>query len=85
MSLLVYSFSMERDINGDVKDKFAQQANLVGSCTVSNSIMVMDPMIVLIFLILAYQDQMRYMYRYLAKKSSLRQWKYALALPALFS
>ena len=63
---------MERVLKGDAKAEFTQQANLVGSCTVGNFTTVMATMTVHIFPVLAYQDQKRYMYRYLRKPKTMK-------------
>ena len=67
----MYKF-MERLLKGDAKAEFTQQANLVGSCTVGNFTTVMATMIVHIFPVLAYQDQKRYIYRYLRKSKTMK-------------
>ena len=58
---------MERVLKGDAKAKFTQQANLVGRRTVANFNTVMATMTVYIFPALDYQDQKRYIYRYLRR------------------
>ena len=63
---------MKRMMKGDTKAKFTQQANLVGSRTVGNFTTVMATMTVYNFSVLAYQDQKRYMYRYLRKLKTMK-------------
>ena len=71
MSILMYKCK-ERVLKGDAKAEFTQQTNLVGSCTVGNFTTVMATMTVHIFPVLAYQDQKRYMYRYLRKPKTMK-------------
>ena len=54
---------MEMVMKGDAKAKFTQQANLKGSHTVGNFITSLATITVHIFLVLAYEDQKRYLYR----------------------
>ena len=63
---------MERVLKGDAKKEFTQHANLVGSRTVGNFVTVMATMIMHIFPVLAYQDEKRYMYRYLRKPKTMK-------------
>ena len=63
---------MERVLKGDAKAEFTKQANLVGSCTVGNFTTVMATMTVHIFPVPTYQDQKRYMYRYLGKAKTVK-------------
>ena len=60
---------MQKDI---LKAEFTKQAKLVGSCTVGNFTTVMATMTVYDFAVLAYQDQKRYMYRYLRKPKTMK-------------
>ena len=62
---------IERVLNGDAKAKITQQADLVESHTVHSTI-VMATMTVHIFPVLAYQDQKRYMHRYLRKPKTVK-------------
>ena len=62
----IYKY-MERTLQGDAKATFTHQANSVGSCTVGNFTTVMATMTVHILPVLAYQDQIQYMHRYLRK------------------
>ena len=63
---------MERVLKGDAKVYCTQQADLVGSCMVGNFTTVMATMTVHIFSVLSYQDQKRYMYRYLRKPKTTK-------------
>ena len=63
---------MERVLKCDAKAKFTQQAYVVGSLTVANFNRVMTTMTVHIFPVLAYQNQKRYMYRYLRKPKEMK-------------
>ena len=63
---------MERVLKGVAKAEFTQQANLVGSDTVGNFTTLMATMTVHIFPVLAYQDQKRYMYKYLRKPKTMK-------------
>ena len=63
---------MERALRGEAKYKFTQQDNLVGSRTVGNFTTIMATMTSHIFPVLDYQDQKRYMYRYLWKSKTLK-------------
>ena len=72
---------MESILKGDATSEFTQLANIVGSCTVSNFSTVMATMTVHIFPVLAYQNQKRYLYRYLRKPKT----KYTLSLPGSYS
>ena len=63
---------MDRVLKGDVKAKFKQQADLVGSCTVGNFTTVMAGMTMHIFPVLTYQDQIWYMHRYLRKSKTMK-------------
>ena len=71
MSVHIYK-CMARVLKGDAKAEFTQQANLVGSRTVSNFTTVMATMAVHIIPVLVYQDQKRYMYRYLRKPKTMK-------------
>ena len=62
---------MEQVLKGDAKGEFTQQANFVGSCAVGNFSTV-KKMTMHIFPVLAYQDQKRYMYRYLRKPKEMK-------------
>ena len=63
---------MEMVLKGDAKVEFTQQVNLVGSHTVGNFTTVMAIMTVHILPVLAYQDQKRYIYRYLRKPKTMK-------------
>ena len=63
---------MERVLKDDAKTEFTQQANLVGSRTVGNVTTVMATVTVHIFPVLAYQDQKRYIDRYLRKPKTIK-------------
>ena len=63
---------MERVLKGDAKTEFTQQTNLVGSRTVDNFTTIMASMIGHIFPVLDYQDQKRFMYRYLRKPKTMK-------------
>ena len=63
---------MEWVLKGDAKAEFTQQANLERSLTVGNYSTVMATMTVHIFPVLAYQDQKRYIYRYLRKPKTVK-------------
>ena len=63
---------MKSVLKGDAKPVILQQADLVGSCTVANFNTVIATMTVHIFPVLAYQDQKRYMYRYLRKPEEMK-------------
>ena len=76
---------MERVLKGDTKAKFKQQANLVGSHTVGNFTTVMAAMIVHIFPVLTYQDQKRYIYRYLKKPKTMKVCTFIIRLIQLNS
>ena len=63
---------MERMLKGDVKAEFLQQANLVGSCTVTNVTMVMATMTVNISPTYTYCDQRQCMQMYLSKPPDMK-------------
>ena len=63
---------MEQVLKSDAKAECIQQANLERSYAVGNFTKVMATMTVHIFPVLAYQDQKRYMYRYLRKSKTMK-------------
>ena len=63
---------MEWVLKGDAKAEFIQQANLEGSHTAGNFTTVMATVTVYIFPVLAYQDQIRYMFRYIRKLYTMK-------------
>ena len=63
---------MEQVVKGDAKAEFTQQAYLEGSHTVGNFFTVMATMTVHLFPVLAYQDQKRYLYRFLRKPKTIK-------------
>ena len=63
---------MERALKGEAKAEFTQKANLVQSCTIGNFTTVMATMTMHIFPVLAYQDQKRYIHRYLRKSTTMK-------------
>ena len=68
-------------LKNDAKAEFSKQANSVGSYTVGN-FTVIATMTAHIFPVLVYQDQKRFMYRYMKKP---KQSKQALSLLSLCS
>ena len=63
---------MEQVLKSDAKAECIQQANLERSYAVGNFTKVMATMTVHIFLVLAYQDQKRYIFRYLRKPKTMK-------------
>ena len=68
---------METVLKGDAKAEFLQQANLVGSHTVTTIIATMT---LHFFSTYAYRDQRQYMQRYLSKSPDMKIWSFTTRL-----